>query len=243
MKRVVLECKGRMANYLLCWANAVHVLDQIGINNRLIVIVYPDLMEAVFPAGTFVKCREDASKLPRVTRDTLGFQSGDCLWAWEDVYSNFPDGDTMKRIIQTIKFPSDWTRPFLKECVGIHVRYGDYVQVDPLHPPDPMPPFPRATKEYYLNAVALCRELDPEATFFLASDGSAEELEFLSSQPNVDVGDEDEPLKDLFYLSCCRLIIGSESTYSRVAATYGDVPIVLPSMSAADIRRTIEGAS
>lgn len=243
MKRVILECKGRLANQILSWANAVHVLDRLGIEDRLIVIVYPDLIEAIFPAGTLVKFKEDVSALPRVTRNDLAlFQSGDCLWVWEDVYSNFPDDGRMKRIIKTIRFPRAWERPFLNKSVGIHVRYGDYVQVDADNPPVPPPPFPRATKQYYLDAVAACRELDPLAAFFVASDGSPEELEFLTSQQRVDVGDEDEPLKDLFSLAQCRLIIGSESTYSRVAACYGDVPITLPSMSAADIRKTIEGA-
>lgn len=239
MKRVVLECRGRMANQLLCFANAVHVFEQLGITDRIIVINYPELSRATFPANTVVESVPDVSALPRVTREQLAEQQGDVVWVWEDVYANFPETAVMKRIIKTIRFPS--FTPLRKPTVGIHARFGDYVRVDPLNPPAEMPPFIRANNSYFLDTMKACRWKSPECSFYIASDGATEELEFLT-QSGVYFGNRHDPLSDLFRLSQCCLIIGSNSTFSHVAAMYGDVPLTTPAMSDAEIQAVIAAA-
>ena len=241
MKRVILECKGRLANQILCWANAVHVLDKLGLEDWVIVVNYPDLASACFPEGTEVACLApfDTAKMRRVTRKDLASQNCDCLWVWEDIYSNFPNVATMTRIIRDIGFPVEWSHRCFNKWVGIHVRFGDYIAIDTANPPVPMPPFPRATEGYYLNAIAICRELEPGCRFFVASDGTDKELSWLTTGRGIIRNVEDDALFDLYCLSKCRLIIGSASTFTSVAAAYGGVPVVLPSMSPTAIRAII----
>lgn len=237
MKRVVLECKGRMANQLLCVANAMYVFEQLGITDRLIVVNYPELSRAVFPGNTIVEAVPDVSSLPRVTREQLAEQQGDVVWVWEDVYSNFPSAATMKWYIGKINFPKSFGLPPL---IGVHVRHGDYEIVDPANPPAQLPPFIRASNDYFLKTMALCREVEPLCMFYVASDGTDEDLKCLTSQPYVMRGRKDDPLYDLFVLSQCFLIIGSNSTFSHVAAMYGDVPLTTPAMSEAEIQAVIK---
>lgn len=233
MKRVVIECKGRLANQILCWANAVHVFEQLDIKDRVIVMNYGELRGAVLP-GARVEAVTIAG-LPRITRNEIASQTEDCLWAWEDIFSEFPDASVMKRIIQTIRFPMTCTRGH----VGIHVRCGDYVEVDAANPPKVMPPFARAPKDYFLNAIKTCRERDPQCVFFVASDGTPAELEFLTDSIGSHFRRSDSALRDLFFLSQGRLIVGSNSTFSAVAAYYGNVPMVTPAMSTAEVRTLI----
>lgn len=238
MKRVVLECRGRMANNILCWANAVHVIEQLGFKDWLIVVHYPELSRATMP-GAQVEMMDIAS-LPRVTREDLANQAGDCLWVWEDIYANFPEPAVMKRIIKTLQFPPEfYDYKHVGPLVGVHVRYGDYVSVDPANPPAEMPPFIRASNSYFLDAINACREKSPACMFFVASDATYEELEFLRL-PYVRFGGRCVPLADLFVLSQCCLIIGSNSTFSHVAAMYGDVPLTTPAMSDAEIQAVIK---
>jgi glycosyl transferase family 11 len=242
MKRVILECKGRLANQLLCWANAMHVFAQLGIKDRLIVLTYPELEPLHFPCNTAIETLPELtarySALPRVKRDEIAIQTGDCLWIWEDIYCNLPCQLIVKAILQTIMFPVSFNPP-REHCIGIHVRYGDYEKIDHENPPSSMPPFLRAPNDYFLDAISICRQYDPRCKFYLASDGTPQELLFLTAQEGVFIGHKDDALKDLFYLSQCRLIIGSNSTFSHVAAYYGNIPVTSPSMSHNEMREMI----
>lgn len=231
MKRIVLDCRGRLANQILCWANARHVLNELGLTDRTIVINYAIPPNCVRFPGAAVE-QLDVSALPRVSRSGLADQPGDCMWVWEDVYSNFPSGEVIRRIIQSIELEDSFAGQIngtinSDKFVGIHARFGDYVFVDTRNPPTVLPPFVRAREDYFLNTMQACRETIPGVKFFLASDGTHRELEFITRQPDVIRG-WNEALFDLFALSKCRLIIGSSSTFSAVAAYYGGVPLTTP---------------
>ncbi len=241
MKRIVLESQGRLANAILCWANARHVLTQLGLqDDRTIVINYEMPVNCVtFPGAIVEKCK--TKNLKTVKRGQIGRTLKDCLWIWEDVYSDFPIGDTIQKIIQTIElsesFASQLGDVANDYIVGIHARFGDYVTAGG----EKKSPFIRATNEYFLTVMQICREAMPGTKFFLASDGTVDELEFLYGD-DVLKGRFGDPLFDLFALSKCRLIIGSSSTFSTVAALYGNVPLLLPVMSKQEIVRIVEGA-
>lgn len=243
MKRIVLECKGRLANQILCWSNARHVIKEMGLKDRLIVINH-DIPEHCVSFPGAIAAQVDASNIPRVMRGELESQTGDCLWIWEDVYADFPTGNAIKKIIQSIYLEPSFEKQIentATNLIGIHARFGDYVSVDPKNPPKTMPPFVRGSEEYFLTAMELCRHSLSDPKFFLASDGTSQELEFITKQPNVIRG-WDIPLFDLFALSKCRLIIGSASTFSTVASYYGDVPLTVPTMSAKEIKEVISTA-
>lgn len=243
MKRVVLDCRGRLANQLLCWANARHVLTSLGLDDRVIVInhwIPPNCVR--FPGAVVESVNVEA--LPRVTREQLAEQTGDAVWIWEDIYFNFPNGNTIKQVIQTITLESSFEQQLNNTItgdnfVGIHARFGDYVEINYANPPDIMPPFVRAKKTYFLRAMALARELIPNVKFLLASDGTKQELEFITEQSDVVCG-WSEALFDLFALAKCRVIVGSASTFSAVAANYGDKPLTTPAMSEAELREVIQ---
>ena len=242
MKLVVLDCRGRLANQVLCYANARYVLAELGLTDRTIVINYSMPPNCVRFPGAIVQAM-DTSNLPTVSRYDVANHEEDVLWNWTDVYSNFPPAATMKRIIQSIELEDSFADQIKRtingdNMVGIHARFGDYVKVDEANPPDPLPPFVRAHNAYFLNAMALCRDIIPDVKFFLASNGTSQELEFLTGNKDVTSG-WSEALFDLFALSQCRLIIGSASTFSSVAADYGDVPLILPTMFEEEIRNLI----
>lgn len=243
MKRVILECHGRLANQVLCYANARYVLKELGLKDRLIVINYDMPEHCVHFPGAIVE-QVDTAKTPRVMRGELESQKGDALWIWEDVFCDFPPVNAIKKVIQTIELEPSFEKQIESttvNLVGIHARFGDYVAIDHKNPPKVMPPFVRGSEEYFLNAMEKCRETMADVKFFLASDGTARELEFITRQPNVIRG-WDVPLFDLFALSKCRLIIGSASTFSSVASMYGNVPVTVPTMSPNEIREVVINA-
>lgn len=224
MRLIVLECRGRLANLVLCWANARHVMEELGISDSRILLNYdlpPDTVK--FPGATVIRLNNYAS-LPRATRNTLA-QAGDCVWVWEDVYSNFPPAERMSEIIRSItiheKFETEISAVINQPTLGVHVRHGDFEKWDG----GARPIFPRAPDEYYLQQIAA----QPIQRIFLASDGEDDDLKFITSLPlEVIRGRKDNPIFDLLALSRCTAIIGSNSTFSTVAAYLGNVPLVTP---------------
>jgi hypothetical protein len=214
------------------------VLVSLGLPDRTIVINYPIVQNCVdFPGA--VCDLVNTSGMPVVTRNELASTDRDCLWVWDDLYSQFPAN--LNDIIKTIKLTDDFSRSLdmtvgSREMVGIHARFGDYVRVDSKNPPAAMPPFVRGSNSYFLNAVKLCRA----SKFYLASDGTDEELEFLTCNPDIMRGKHNEPLFDLFALSRCKFIIGSGSTFSSCAAAYGGIPLIIPNTSDSEIESIIE---
>lgn len=228
--KVVIECKGRLSNLLLCWANARHVLSTLGLSDRTIVVRYPIPPETIALPGTSVEPDAALSRLPRVTRSEIARQKSDCLWVWEDAYFNLPSDSVMRTMLHSIELHPEFGGAIpSRGLIGVHARFGDYVKIDRQNPPDPMPPFVRADNTYFDKMMSLALLMSPDEEFFLASDGTDEELKFLTDNFPIVRGKPD-PVYDLFALSRCSLLIGSNSTFTSVAATLGDVPFITPAM-------------
>ena len=98
-------------------------------------------------------------------------------------------------------------------CVAVHVRLGDY------------PAEHRTPLEWY---EAKIQELSKngERRFLLFSDGTDEELRCLTSLPGVQRAFFGNAMADIYAISRCRYLIGSDSTFSGWGAFLGQVPCV-----------------
>lgn len=114
-------------------------------------------------------------------------------------------------ICTSIKAPVD-TFDF-SNCVAVHVRLGDFPQEH------------RTPLEWYRNKI---QEMSKEnnTRFLLFSDGKDEELEKLTSLPNVQRVFFGNALADIYAISKCCYLIGSDSTFSGWGAFLGQVPCV-----------------
>lgn len=233
MRTIFLECYGRLANQLLCMANAMHFVRTSGLSDRTIAIEYDvlDDKRILLPGGVVVAPRIKRD-IPRVSRSQIASVDGDCLWASDDVYSDHPDSTIVAEMLREIALRDDFAKEVEraggKDCVGIHVRYGDYGKTDG--------PFVRAPNSYYVGSVGSFKSAG-FSRFFLATDGEPHEVEYLTDVRGVTLGMRADPLFDLFTLSKCAVIIGSSSTFSSVACMYGGIQMTTPSMDMAEIRR------
>lgn len=233
MNRIILDCKGRLANQILCWANAKSFLSDNSINGKTIVINYPiDSNRVSFP-GAVIESLENTEGLKPVTRNDIANTEEDCLWLWEDIW-NFNDDSVKKRYIRDIIISESFEKELSqvvkdKSHIGLHIRYGDYVKIDRNNPPDPLPPFIREEDSYFLDIIHACKEIQSNVVFYMASDGTEEELKFITEIPGIICGRRDDPLFDLFELSRCKFVVGTNrSTFGIVASMYGDCPFIDP---------------
>lgn len=99
--------------------------------------------------------------------------------------------------------------------IGIHVRLGDY------------PESRRTSLEWYIEMIELINEVGRNRfEFYLFSDGKQEELKTLISIHRVKKVFFGSSIEDIIALSNCRVIIGSDSTFSAWAAFLGNTPII-----------------
>lgn len=233
---VILECKGRLANQILCWANARYALASIGVNRPLVINYAIDQSRVSFPgADCRVVC--DVDSLRRVTQEEITDCTEPCLWVWEDVYRelNVPG---LQQILSTIKVHEGFASSIVNyagnaRCVGIHFRCGDYVKPELIE--DENYPFIRGGSEYFLSAIDHCMRIDPSSVFFLSTDGDDDDVRciydrFSYMMDRLIVGRKEDSLFDMFCLSKCRFIIGSYSTFTEVAKHIGSVPAIRPDM-------------
>jgi Glycosyl transferase family 11 len=97
---------------------------------------------------------------------------------------------------------------------GIHIRRGDYIA---------HPHFINCTTEYYQNAIAYLKQIDPGIEFFIFSDDIAwckanfagEEFSFVEGNSNYE---------DLWLMSLCRHQVIANSTFSWWAAWLNNNP-------------------
>ena len=99
--------------------------------------------------------------------------------------------------------------------VGVHVRLGDYVSSL------------RTPIDWYENMIGQIEAvLSGQLQFYIFSDGTDEEISRLLTIGNVSRFFCGNALADIWALSKCRLIIGSDSTFSGWGAFLGQVPII-----------------
>jgi len=104
-----------------------------------------------------------------------------------------------------------------QDAVGIHIRLGDF------------PAEYRTDINWYVNVVKALiahEKYGYKQRFWLFSDGLDCELKPLLDIPNVERVCFGNALADIVAISRCRLLIGSDSTFSGWGAFLGDIPCV-----------------
>jgi hypothetical protein len=98
-------------------------------------------------------------------------------------------------------------------CVAVHIRLGDYLENL------------RIPISWYKNEI---EEKQKEAAykFLIFSDGKDEELAELTAMPNVERVFFGNAIADIFAISKCCFMIGSDSTFSGWGAFLGQVPCI-----------------
>ena len=99
-------------------------------------------------------------------------------------------------------------------CVAVHVRLGDYEESR------------RVPISWYKKKVEELKASHPEYRFCLFSDGKDDELLELTSIPAVKRVFFGNAIADIFAISKCCYLIGSDSTFSGCGAFLGQVPCV-----------------
>ena len=103
------------------------------------------------------------------------------------------------------------------KVIGLHVRLGDYISSL------------RTPTSWYKCMIEQINNRYPDRfEFQIFSDGRDDELDELLSISNVSKAFYGNALADIWALSKCRLIIGSDSTFSGWGAFWGQVPIIFP---------------
>lgn len=106
----------------------------------------------------------------------------------------------------------------VKKTIGVHIRLGDYKGTST-----------ETEIDYYLKVINTIKNIyGDKYKFSIFSDAKDNELTHIlkdSSTKKVFFGDA---LADMIALSKCNLIIGSDSTFSAMAAFLGNTPIIFP---------------
>lgn len=104
-----------------------------------------------------------------------------------------------------------------ENVIGIHIRLGDHQSEL------------RVSVDWYETVVnEIIDNHGSKYRFFVFSDGQDHELSGLLSTPQVERVFFGNALSDIIALSKCKLIIGSDSTFSGWAAFLEQVPVIFP---------------
>jgi hypothetical protein len=106
-----------------------------------------------------------------------------------------------------------------------HIRLGDFRQAQP----DQLKVLKdglRIPLVWYEKVIRRVRAIFPELPVFIFSDGYEQELAGITSVEGVKLRRESNDIADLLALSQARLLIGSNSTFSRWAAFFGNMPSI-----------------
>lgn len=104
-------------------------------------------------------------------------------------------------------------RQDLSDCVAVHIRLGDY------------PAEHRTPIEWYREKI-MEKGGEGWRRFLVFSDGSDEELSSLMSIPGVERAFFGNAIADIYAISRCGFVIGSDSTFSGWGVFLGQVPCV-----------------
>lgn len=99
-----------------------------------------------------------------------------------------------------------------ENCVAIHIRLGDY------------PENVRVPISWYKEKILSMQKENPTYKFLVFSDGKDEELVELTNLTNVKRVAFGSSISDIFAISKCCYLIGSDSTFSGWGAFLGQVP-------------------
>lgn len=99
-----------------------------------------------------------------------------------------------------------------ENCIAVHVRLGDY--------PEKL----RTPMSWYKKEIEERLKENPNYKFLIFSDGSEKELEELLLIPNTTRAFFGNAIADIYAISKCTFLIGSDSTFSGWGAFLGQIP-------------------
>lgn len=242
-RKIFIFHEGRLANQLLAWANGRYVIRHL--KDRKLLVAFPPLMgKCTMPFTDFVSPGKPPG-WPEVRTSELETCKTDCIWmsAWE----NFPSDETLAQFLGEIRFDPDLLKQskdllYGNNCIGVHIRYGDFVAVDENNPPPIRPSFVRAPNSYYIEQTDRCLAAMPDHKIFLCTDGTPEEVAWFTERYHPLQHPKNDGLLDFLTLSQCRIIVASPSTFAPTAALLGGVPFIHRDHDVKDVRRIISKA-
>lgn len=112
------------------------------------------------------------------------------------------------------------------DYVAVHVRLGDFAAATAEQLASGTVNNIRIPLDWYVDVVKQLRAVFPELAVHVFSDGKEEELAPVLSIDGVSIRREDNDLADLAALAGAKLLVGSQSTYSRWGAFLGNMPSI-----------------
>ncbi|WP_428535369.1 alpha-1,2-fucosyltransferase [Rhodopila sp.] len=112
------------------------------------------------------------------------------------------------------------------DYAAVHIRLGDFVQVQPEQIITGMVANMRISLAWYDRVIRRVRSVFPNLPIHVFSDGRADELAEILALDGVHLRREPTDIGDLLALAQAKLLIGSNSTFSRWAAFLGDMPSI-----------------
>ena len=126
-----------------------------------------------------------------------------------------------KEIWEKVESANNNLRKKYKQVIGVHIRKGDYEKFGHGKFYFTDSEAEKIVREYCLNF-----NLDKDSTCLLICSNGKVDTE-LFNEYNIYVHKDNDPVIDLFLLSKCDYIIGSDSTFGNFAAYFGDIPYIV----------------
>jgi hypothetical protein len=127
----------------------------------------------------------------------------------------------LRRITRPEFLPPDRSEPF----VAMHVRAGDFTATDEVKLRAGVFGM-RLPVGWYVDIVALLRDVFPSVSIRVFSDGSPAELSPILAVPGIELVTGRSAITDLLDLSAAACLVASGSTFSSLAAFLGQVPSI-----------------
>src|SRR6201996_677276 len=112
------------------------------------------------------------------------------------------------------------------DFAGVHIRLGDFVPVQPDQIMTGKVANMRISMSWYEQVIRHIRAIFPDLPIHIFSDGKEPELAQLLNLRGVSLRREPTDIADLLALAQAKLLVGSNSTFSRWAAFLGDMPSI-----------------
>ena len=112
------------------------------------------------------------------------------------------------------------------DYAAAHIRLGDFVPAQPDQIMSGRVPNMRISLAWYERVIRRVRLILPDLPIHIFSDGREHELTDILALEGVSLRREPTDIADLLALAQAKLLIGSNSTFSRWAAFLGDMPSI-----------------
>jgi hypothetical protein len=132
-----------------------------------------------------------------------------------------------ERLLQILASPPNTTPNWGRgDYAAAHIRLGDFLAARPDQVVSGRVDNVRIPLHWYQRVIEQVRKIHPDLPIQIFSDGRESELSDILSIPGVTLRREPNDIGDLLALAQARLLIGSNSTFSRWAAFLGDMPSI-----------------